>query len=61
MIMLLKPTRKTSNVFAYHVHDACIDVDVVFPDWDQCKFAVTHHTILNDHAFETIKKDKKNV
>jgi hypothetical protein len=34
------------------------DVDVVFPDTDQCKSAVTHHAILNDHAYETMKKDK---
>jgi hypothetical protein len=30
----------------------------VFPDVDQCKSAVTHHAILNDHAFEIVKKDK---
>ncbi|XP_052158155.1 uncharacterized protein LOC127775884 [Oryza glaberrima] len=46
-------------VFAYDVQDPCIDVSVVFADVDQCKLAVTHHDILNDHAFETVKKDKK--
>ncbi|EEE58587.1 hypothetical protein OsJ_09914 [Oryza sativa Japonica Group] len=46
-------------VFAYDVQDPCIDVGVVFPDVDQCKLAVTHHAILNDHAFETVKNDKK--
>jgi len=30
----------------------------VFPDVDQCKSAVTHHAILNDHAFQIVKKDK---
>ncbi|EEE62772.1 hypothetical protein OsJ_17575 [Oryza sativa Japonica Group] len=46
-------------VFAYDVHDPCIDVDVVFLYVNQCKSAVTHHCILNDHAFDIIKKDKK--
>jgi hypothetical protein len=32
---------------------------VVFPDVNQCKYAVTYHAILNDHAFETVKKDRK--
>ncbi|XP_052137384.1 uncharacterized protein LOC127755770 [Oryza glaberrima] len=45
-------------IFSYDAHEPCIDVGVVFPDVDQCKSAVTHHAILNDHAFETIKKDK---
>ena len=44
--------------FSYDVDDPCIDVNVVFPDVDQCKSAVTHHAILNDHAFEIVKKDK---
>jgi hypothetical protein len=44
--------------FAYDVADPIIDVGVVFPDVDQCKSAFTHHAILNDHAFETIKKDQ---
>uniref|UniRef100_A0A0A9FIC4 MULE transposase domain-containing protein n=1 Tax=Arundo donax TaxID=35708 RepID=A0A0A9FIC4_ARUDO len=44
-------------VFAYDVDDPCIDKDVVFPDVKQCKSAVTHHSILNDYTFQTIKKD----
>ena len=44
--------------FSYDVDDPCIDVNVVFPDVDQCKSAVTHHAILNDYAFEIVKKDK---
>ena len=44
--------------FSYDVDNPCIDVNVVFPDVDQCKSAVTHHAILNDHAFEIVKKDK---
>jgi hypothetical protein len=44
--------------FSYDVDDPCIDVNVVFPDVDQCKLAVTHNAILHDHAFETVKKDK---
>ena len=44
--------------FSYDVDDPCIDVNVVFLDVDQCKSAVTHHAILNDHAFEIVKKDK---
>jgi len=44
--------------FSYDADDPCIDVDVAFPDVDQCKSAVTHHAILNDHAFEIVKKDK---
>ena len=46
-------------VFSYDVDDPCIDVNVVFSDTDQCKSAVTHHCILNDHAFHIVKKDKK--
>jgi hypothetical protein len=42
--------------FSYDVDYPCIDVNVVFPDVDQCKSAVTHHAILNDHAFEIVKK-----
>ena len=37
--------------FSYDVDDPCIDVGIVFPDVDQCKSAVTHHAILNDHAY----------
>jgi hypothetical protein len=44
--------------FSYDADNPIIDVGVVFPDVDQCKSAVTHHAILNDHAFETIKKDR---
>ena len=44
--------------FSYDVDAPCIDVDEVFPDVDQCKLSVvTHHTILNDHAFEIVKMD----
>ncbi|XP_062186670.1 uncharacterized protein LOC133890252 [Phragmites australis] len=46
-------------VFSYDVDDPCIDNDVIFPDVDQCKSAVTHHAILNDCAFHIVKKDKK--
>jgi hypothetical protein len=42
--------------FSYDVDDPCINVNVVFPDVDQCKSVVTHHAILNNHAFETAKK-----
>ena len=44
--------------FSYDIDNLCIDVNVVFPDVDQCKSVVTHHAILNDHAFEIVKKDK---
>lgn len=44
--------------FSYDVGDLCIDVNVVFSDTDQCKSAVTHHAILNNHAFDIVKKDK---
>jgi hypothetical protein len=44
--------------FSYDVDDPCIDVNVVFPYVHQCKSVVTHHAILNDHAFETVKKDR---
>ena len=44
--------------FSYDFADPIIDVNVVFPDVDQCKSAVTHHAILHDHAFEIVKKDK---
>ena len=33
-------------MFSYDVDDPCIDVNVVFPDVDQCKLAVTHHAIM---------------
>ena len=44
--------------FSYDVDNPCIDVNVVFSDMDQCKSTVTHHAILNDHAFDIVKKDK---
>jgi hypothetical protein len=44
--------------FSYDVDNPCIDVGVVFPDVDQCKSAVTHYSILHDHAFEIVKKDQ---
>ena len=44
--------------FSYDVDDPCIDVDVVFTDVDKCKSAVTHHAILHDYAFTTVKKSK---
>ncbi|KAK3158826.1 hypothetical protein QOZ80_2AG0142080 [Eleusine coracana subsp. coracana] len=44
--------------FAYDVENPCIDVGVIFPDVDQCKSAVIHHGILNDYAFETVKKSQ---
>jgi len=45
-------------MFTYDADDPCIDVNVVFPDTDQCKLAVTHHAVLHDHAFDIVKKDK---
>ena len=45
-------------MFSYDADDPCIDVNMVFPDVDQCKLAVTHHAILYDHAFHTLQKDK---
>jgi hypothetical protein len=45
-------------MFSYDVDDPCIDVNVVFPDVDQCKLAVTHFSVLHDHAFQTLQKDK---
>ena len=32
-------------MFPYDVDDPCIDVNVVFPNTDQCKLAVTHHAV----------------
>ena len=46
-------------MFSYDPDDPCIDVNVVFPDVDQCKSAVTHHAILHDHAFKVVKKDQE--
>jgi hypothetical protein len=43
-------------MFSYDANDPCIDVNVVFPDVDQCKLAVTHHAILHDHAFQYCEK-----
>ena len=45
--------------FSYDPNDPCIDVNVVFPDVDQCKSVVTHHAILHDHAFKIVKKDQE--
>ena len=45
------------TMFSYDTDDPCIDVNVVFPDTDQCKLAVTHHAVLHDHAFDIVKKD----
>jgi hypothetical protein len=44
--------------FSYDVDNPCIDVNVVFLDVDQCKSAVTHHAIMNDHAFEIVKRTR---
>ena len=44
--------------FSYDVDDPWIDVNVVFLDMDQYKSAVTHHAILNDHAYQIVKMDK---
>ncbi|TVU10853.1 hypothetical protein EJB05_44406, partial [Eragrostis curvula] len=43
--------------FSYDVDDPCIDVGVVFPDVKQCKEAVTHHAIINNHAFRHTRSD----
>ena len=48
-------------MFSYDPDDPCIDVNVVFPDVDQCKSAVTHHANLHDHAFKVVKKIKKDL
>jgi hypothetical protein len=45
--------------FAYDANDPCIDVGLMFSDVDQFKSIVTHHAILNDYGFETIKKCSK--
>ncbi|WVZ80109.1 hypothetical protein U9M48_027612, partial [Paspalum notatum var. saurae] len=47
------------SVFSYDVDHPCVDVGVVFPDVKQCKSALTHHAILNDYAFRTVKRDKQ--
>jgi hypothetical protein len=47
--------------FVYDADDPCIDVGVMFSNVDQCKSAVTHHAILNDYGFETIKKCSKSI
>jgi len=46
-------------MFSYDPDDPCIDVNVVFPDVDQCMSAGTHHAILHDHAFKVVKKDSE--
>ena len=48
-------------MFSYDADDLCIDVNMVFPDVDQCKSAVTHHAILRDHAFHIVKKTRKDL
>jgi hypothetical protein len=48
-------------MFSYDADDPCIDVNVVFPDVDQCKLVVTHHVILHDHAFNTMKKTQQDL
>jgi len=45
-------------MFTYDADDPCIGVNVIFPDTDQCKLAVTHHAVLHDHAFDIVKKDR---
>jgi hypothetical protein len=46
-------------ICSYDVDAPCVDVGCVFPDVNQCKSALTHHAILNDYAFYTVKKDNK--
>ena len=45
------------TMFSYDTDDPCIDVNVVFPDTNQCKLVVTHHVVLHDHAFDIVKED----
>ena len=33
----------------------------MFPDVDQCKSVVTHHAILNDHAFQIVKRIRSDL
>jgi hypothetical protein len=47
------------SIFSFDVDDPCVDIGVVFPDVNQCKSALTQHATLNDYAFCTVKKDKK--
>jgi hypothetical protein len=56
---ILDEDEEEDSAFAYDADDPCIDVGVIFPDVDQCKSAVTHHAILNDYGFQTVKKCSK--
>jgi hypothetical protein len=56
---ILDEDEEDDSVFAYDADDPCIDVGVIFPDVDQWKLAVTHHAILNDYGFQTVKKCSK--
>ena len=47
--------------FSYDVSDPIIDVNVVFPDVDQCKSTVTHHAILDNHPFEIMKSTRADL
>ncbi|WVZ77549.1 hypothetical protein U9M48_025406 [Paspalum notatum var. saurae] len=38
--------------------DESSDPEFDLDDVDQCKSAVTHHAILNDHTYQIVKKDK---
>jgi hypothetical protein len=45
-------------VFSYDQDDPEIKMGVVFSDTKEYKSAVLHHTVLHDHAFNTIKMDR---
>jgi hypothetical protein len=42
-------------------YDPRIDVNVVFPEVDQFKLAVTHHAISHDHAFPYLAKRQDKI
>jgi hypothetical protein len=48
-------------MFSYDADDPCIDVNVVFPEVDQFKLAVTHHAISHDHAFPYLAKRQDKI
>jgi hypothetical protein len=58
-VISLDDDEDTEPTFCYDVDHPCVDEEgVIYPDVNAVKFALTHHAIIKDYAFQTVKKDK---
>lgn len=57
-VLVVDDDEESEPVFCYDIDAPCVDEGVIYPDVNSVKSALTHHAILTDYAFCTIKKDK---